>query len=90
MDESGVTIRGVTGQIYWGYHLAGTVRGWTAIRTGAADPGTVTATIVHLDPFRAAQHPLTFVVPHAHGTWRWPIDSLEIGQTELVARLGTP
>ncbi len=83
-------MRGVgEAQIYWGYQLAGTVRGWTAVRS-QTDHGTVTATIVSVDTFRVSQRPLTFVVPHKHGTWRWPIATLQIADYTLTARLSPP
>lgn len=84
-----VTMRGVTATIYWGYQLAGTVRDWTAVRS-LAEPGTVTATVVTSDAFRVSQRPLTFVVPHKHGAWRWPIAELQIADDRLTASLSPP
>lgn len=89
MSDS-VVMRGVNGQVFWGYQLAATVKGWTAVRGSPSDPGTVTATIVEADTFRVSQRPLTFVVTHKHGVWRWPIQTLQIADGTLVASLSPP
>ena len=82
----GVTIRGVDGKLYWGYHLVGTVRAWTATRVG--DTGSLTGTIVKIDTFRASQRPIVFVVQHKNGVWRWPLETLQIEGQSLHATLG--
>jgi len=90
MSENRITIRGVTGTLYWGYFLAGTVGSWTVVRGGPTDPGTLTATVITVDTFRASQHPITFVVQHKHGVWRWALDTLQIADGMLTARLSPP
>lgn len=88
MDNT-VTIRAPHGEIWCGYYRAATVRDVTAVRA-ATDAGTVTATIVSRDAFRVSQRPLTFVVPHKHGVWRWPIAELQIADDRLTASLSPP
>lgn len=89
MSDS-VTIRGVEGQLYWGYHLVGAVHNWTVTRHTPADPGTLTGTAVDLNAFRASQHPLAFVVTHQHGVWRWPLETLQIADSVVTATLRPP
>lgn len=81
-----VTIRGVDGTLYWGYHLVGTVRAWTAVGSGPSL--SLTATIVKIDPFRASQRPIEFVAKHQSGSWRWPLETLQIDGQSLHATLG--
>lgn len=90
MTVSTVTVRGVAGALYWGYYLAGTVKAWTATRSATNPHGTITATIVTLDAYRATQRPMMFVVSHQHGSWRWPIVDLQIAEGGMTAQLGPP
>lgn len=83
-----ITIRGAEGKLYWGYLLAGTFRDWTAVRASPADQGTLTASIVSVDTFRLSQRPLVFVVQHKHGSWRWPLTSLQNVDGMITASLG--
>lgn len=84
-----VTIRGVVGELRWGYHHAATVRDWTAVRTSPTDPGSLTATIVDVDAYRVSQRPIVFV-PHKDKPWAWPIASLQIADGVLNAQLVPP
>jgi hypothetical protein len=82
----------VTGQaarVQWGYLVAGTVRSWTATK---AEDGSwsLVATVHEADTFRVTQRPLVFMAPHARGTWRWPVTSLQITDGTLTASLGPP
>lgn len=88
--SDGITIRGAEGKLYWGYHLVGTVRAWTVTRHSPADPGTLIGTAVDVNAIRASQHPIVFVVTHKHGTWRWPLATLQIAGTALSATLRPP
>lgn len=83
-----ITIKGVEGSVYWHYQPAGSFRGWSVTRTSPADYGTLTATVVNVDTYRVSQRPLVFVVQHEHGSWRWPIETLQIEGDTLTARLG--
>jgi hypothetical protein len=81
-----MTVRGLTGQVTWGYHLAGSVSQWTVEKS---DGGwSLSATVVNPDAFRLSQRPLVFVAPHKDGSWRWPIVSLQIEGAALTAQLG--
>jgi hypothetical protein len=80
-------MRGVEARIYWSYLLVGTVGAWTVTRHSPADPGTFVATVTSIDSFRASQHPLEIKVQHLHGTWVWPIQTLQIDGTTLRATL---
>lgn len=83
----GITIHGADGELFWGYSSVGTVRAWTVTRHTPSDPGTLSGTVEHLNAFRASQHPITFVVQHKQGVWRWPLETLQIAGTSLTARL---
>lgn len=81
-----ITIRGVTGSLRWGYHVAGTLSAWRIERVETR--WTLTATIDASDAFRLTQRPLVFEAPHAQGVWRWPIRTLQIEGVSLTATLG--
>lgn len=81
------TVRGVEGALRWGYHAAGALGAWTVTK-GDDGAWSLSATVVSLDTFKAAQRPLSFVATHATGAWRWPIETLEIQGAALTARLG--
>lgn len=84
----GLTVRGVAGELRWGYHLAGTVGAWTV--TKEPTHWTLSATVDQIDDFTVSQRPLKFVATHAQGAWKWPIDTLEIQGASLVGTLGPP
>jgi len=86
MSELGsVTVQGVDGKLYWGYHLVGTVRSWTATRS-ASGVLALTATLNQFDT-TVSQRPIVFVVQHQHGAWRWPLESLQIAGETLSASI---
>jgi hypothetical protein len=89
----GATIRGVVGQITWGYYTAARLEGYTVTRSKAG-VWSLHGTVVLADPFKIKQRPLLFVAPHDKGEWRWPIDSIDLGAdggpTHLRAALGAP
>ena len=68
----------------WGYYNACTLRPATLTRTEAGD-WRLAGTIAQLDTFRAAQRPLTFVMPNGI---RWAVLSLQITGASLTATLG--
>lgn len=84
-------IRGVVGRLDWGYFVAGAINGYTAQRLedGSWD---LTGTLVNFDAFKIRQRPLVFIAPHAHGEWRWPVKTVDLGEgsgpRELRATLG--
>ena len=85
----GGTITGVVGQIKWHYYVAAAIHGYRIAR--APDGVWSLAGIVGVsDAFKLSQRPLAFVAPHAKGEWRWPIETFEITDGALTARLGPP
>lgn len=88
MESNSITIRGVEGTIVYGWHIAATVRDWTAVRAGNA-PGTVTATVVTHNAQWVSQRPLVFV-PHKDKPWRWQIESLQFVDDRITASLSPP
>jgi len=83
-----VQYQGASGEIRWGYLEAFGLGSWHLVTS--ASGGTLTATVQHVDAFRASQQPLTFLVPRPHGSWRWPILSLQFSGTQLTATVGPP
>ena len=49
---------------------------------------TLTATANTVHAFWITQRPVMFVAPHAEGSWRWPIRSLDIHGQAVTAVLG--
>jgi hypothetical protein len=82
------TIKGVVGQIMWGYYPAASINGYTVVRNGTA--WSLRATVVMSDAFKMTQKPLIFIAPHQHGRWSWPIKSVQIQNGALTAELGPP
>lgn len=81
-----LSIAGVAGSVVWGYHTAGTVGAWTIARQDGVR--VLTADFAQMDTFKASQRPLVFEARHAHGVWRWPVESLQITGASLTAVLG--
>lgn len=81
-----VTIRGVEAVLRHGYYVAGRLGAWTVTREGQA--WVLSTSIIHSDAFRLSQRPLAFVVAHANGVWRWPVEELQITGASLTAVLG--
>jgi hypothetical protein len=81
-----LTVKGVTGELRWGYLSAATLDAWTV--TKCPGPWSLTARIVTSDALRIAQRPLVFVAPHQGGAWRWPILDLQVTDGALTASLG--
>lgn len=82
-----VTLNGKDAVIRWGYYPAVTVTNWQATLVGE-DRWQVTGTVASSDVSRVSQRPLTFVVRHAKGFWRWPVDALQVVDGTLTASLG--
>jgi hypothetical protein len=81
-------MRGAAGAVMWSYHVAASLADWTY--TAEPDGGTVTAKVVTHDAFKVSQQPVTFVVRRPTGQWTWPIQSLQIANGTLTARVGSP
>jgi len=91
-----VTLRGTQGAIVWGYSNAAIVSAWT-ITHHAPDRThdarwTLTARLSRIDKFQIRQRPLLFTAPRDKGRWCWPLnpESIQVGETQLLATLGPP
>lgn len=84
-------IRGIVGRIDWGYFSAGAINGYRITRC-ADGTWSLYGTLVDFDAFKIRQRPLVFVAPHDHGEWRWPVQTVDVGDgqgpRELRATLG--
>lgn len=81
-------ITGVVGHIKWHYYTAAAINGYTVSRAGTE--WSLRAIVVLSDAFKLTQRPLKFHAPHEHGEWVWPIESMQIADGALTARLGPP
>lgn len=87
-----VYIRGAAGAILWGYRSAATFTSWRIRKTGSGR-WILTATIAHVEPFAIRQTPLLFTAPRegtCDGFWAWGVETVQVGDRQLVARLGPP
>lgn len=84
-------IRGIVGRLDWGHFAAAAINNY-AIRRSADGTWSLRATAVTFDAFKIRQRPLVFVAPHQDGEWRWPVQTLDLGDghgpRELRAVLG--
>lgn len=87
-----VQIRGAAGAILWGHRPAASFTRWR-IRKGGAASWILTATIARVEPFAIRQTPLLFTAPREgtrDGFWAWAVESVQVGDQQLIARLGPP
>jgi len=87
-----LTVTGLVGAVMYGSREAVVIKSWRITRS-KADGGhwMLSARIDRVvSLFYARQAPLLFTAPRAHGFWMWPIDAIEIGETNLRAYLGPP
>lgn len=80
-------IRGVAAQIYWVYHVAASVQGYTVRITKKTGCGTVRATLASSDAFRLAQSPLVFAALLGKGMKKWAMSSIAINHGTVTATL---
>lgn len=85
-----LTLRGGAGTVLWGYREAVSLRAWRIAQNKKTKVWTLTGTPTRVDAFQARQRPLWFSAPRPNGFWMWGIESLEVGPTQIVARLGPP
>lgn len=78
------SLTGAGGSIKWAYHVAAELGEWTLI--SGATGRVLSAAVTSSDAFRVTQAPLRFTVPMRR--WAWPIESLQIVDGRLTARLG--
>lgn len=84
MTDRTVTV--AEAEVRWSWHTAACLRNCTVTRTDGV--WSLSGSIVTCNARRLSQQPLTFVVPVQGGTWRWPVESLQIADAVLMARLG--
>lgn len=97
-------IKGVLGHIKWHYQIAAEIRGYTVSRS-LDKRWSLRATVVSADAYKLDQRPLAFVAPIKNrvwdaassqwvegdeGEWRWPVESLQVDGSTVVAQLGAP
>ena len=86
-----ITLHGGAATILWGYRPAATLRSWSIAKVQGQ--WTLKAVIERADAFQCRQTPLLFTAPRegAHdGFWAWGVESIQVGDRSLVARLGPP
>ena len=83
-----VTLRGAAGALMLGYKDAVVVTSWAIAKVEGA--WTLTARVGRADPYLARQRPLLFTAPRPGGFWAWPLIDLQLGTSQLVAKLGPP
>lgn len=88
VQQNAFRLRGSRAEILWGYRTAATISSWSISRK--KDVWTLTAKAEHVDEYQARQRPLMFTAPRPGGFWSWPIESLHVGPSQLVAELGQP
>lgn len=90
-----LTMRGQQASIAWGYRQAATLGTWT-VRKDVDEKTqravwTLTARLgTQVDRFQLRQRPLLFSAPRKGGFWVWPVRTLHVGETTLLADLGPP
>lgn len=96
MGDQPAQLRGIVGQIRWGYYVAAAINGYALRSLGPGGQGFILeGTIVNRDAFKLSQRPLVFVAPFKHGEtqseWIWPVVDFTIADSgRLTARLGPP
>lgn len=89
---AGGLIRGVVGQVKWGYHNAAAIDGYTVSRDKATKRFSLVGTVVLSDSFKLKQKPLRFVAPFVTkdgkpSAWEWLITEFELQGGVMRARL---
>lgn len=83
---NGTVIRGPHAELCWAYYQAAVLGPWTI--TMHPSGCELTATVLTHDAFRTSQPSLTFRVARPHAAaWVWPVESLQIADGTLTARL---
>ncbi|HEV8445445.1 MAG TPA: hypothetical protein VGQ44_01450 [Gemmatimonadaceae bacterium] len=85
-----IRLRGVGGSLVWGWHTVATFKHWT-IRKGGREIWLLTAAIERVEPYQIRMTPLLFSAPRETGPpWCWGVNSIDVGDRQLMARLGPP
>jgi hypothetical protein len=82
-------LTGVQGQIRWHHYSCAAVHGFTVARGKDRRTWSLVGIVGVTNAFNLTQTPLTFVAPHAKGSWRWPVVSFVVDANKrLTAKLG--
>lgn len=79
---------GDSAAILWGYRQAVVLKSWQIAKVKGK--WTLRGAVQRVDAFQARQRPLLFTAPRPKGYWAWPIETLDLGPSQLVATLGPP
>lgn len=79
-------VRGVTGDLRWGYLPAAVFGPWRLSTT--PDGGTLDGAVASVDAFRLTQQPLVAVLPIGRSVYRYPVLSVDVSGPTLTASLG--
>lgn len=85
-------LRGGTAAILWGYRTAAALTSWTIAKNTAGE-WMLTGQLARIEPFMVRQKPLLFTAPRTgtrDGFWAWGVESITVGPTSVVAKLGEP
>jgi len=94
-----ITLRGKSATLAWGYRTAVALTTWTISRTVDEAKGTHTWTLAarlgpQCDRFQVrqaqARRELLFTSPRRGGFWVWPLHTVTVGETRVIATLGPP
>lgn len=83
-----LTLRGSTASLLWGYRTAAVLTSWRIYKEKGQ--WMLSATLERADAFQCRQRPLMFTAPRSGGFWSWGIESVQVGTSQLVAKLGPP
>jgi len=82
-----LAVKGREGAVKLGYQTAVSLGPWSLTKR-EAEGYELSASILGMDAFRVSQRPLTFVVTVQSGSWRFPVQSLQIVGSSLTAVVG--
>jgi ADP-heptose:LPS heptosyltransferase len=83
--------KGARGLFKHAYHTAAEVAAFQIVIDRKTLRGTLTGQAGACDVFLLAQRPLVFVMPTTRGQpRRWPVESVQVVENQIVARLGVP
>lgn len=85
-----VKLHGGRASIISGWHPAAVLKWWRVIGTKMPDRWTLTGAVEWADPVSCRKKGLIFTAPRDKGMWAWGIESLEIQNGQVRARLGPP
>jgi len=91
LEEPRVVFRGLgaaAGLVKHAWHCAARVTDYTITVDPSTRRLTLGGTVAMSDPYLLTQSPLLFVVATQAGVLRWPVQSVQVMNGRMVARLG--